>query len=359
MIWIAVFIPLIRLNDSLSDVHERLEADLTYTTLGAYLEGAPPVQAIALFDVKDRAAPGNGWRLLLKPAAHADLRLGNRAGSVRNEIFGGGGSSAVTCRDGANAPDGKAIWPLADGEVVRALSFCWRGRLDHDALWQVAVPATLHLDERLTAPQIGELNRRIAEQKDVFAWYRPQVQIWTHECKVTLPYLWQAEGYARDDWIPLWIEAQVARRFAALLADLPHDLTVDDGYSSTYVMNADPATGLSEDGLAEGTPYFRLRDPNGSLVVPGLSLFRPVLRLSGTAEACARFDSVDVADLAVPFRDMAMLTAAIAAGKVDPNSGGALTDADALRDPVLERQTTEEITYPVNFIEGRPPVAQP
>lgn len=132
-------------------------------------------------------------------------------------------------------------------------------------------------------------------------------------------------------------------------------LFVDGGYTSTYARDPDPLIGLSEEGLQQETPFFRaLRADGTRVVVPRLSLYRPILLLRSSAEGCARFDALDLRDLGTHDRDPVALQTALAQALPDPSLAGIPVAIGALTPSDIQRDLSAAITYSVTYFEILP-----
>ncbi len=217
--------------------------------------------------------------------------------------------------------DAIGIEPLVAGNVYRAITSCAGEGTDIAGLTALARPAEQHFATALPLAEWQALDARVAADPALFAANaRPSRDAYDYSCSFEFPYVWEMDAAEGDYIINRYEDAVEAQ-----LATLPpgsFDLRLSNGYASTYVMHPDDGLETSIEGWAVGTSYTYIAREGEERKVPGLSFYRPELKVEGDAAACAAFDAIDFAPLWQGDRDMAAFEKAWAAGVVKPAPGG-------------------------------------
>jgi|GEM_PF-2088312 len=216
------------------------------------------------------------------------------------------------------------IEPLVAGNVYKSITRCKGQGTDIAGLTALARPALPHFANALPLAERRVLDARVAADPALYAVNaQPTNAAFDYRCAFEFPYVWEGDAAEGDYIINRYEDAVEAQ-----LATLPpgsYDLRFSNGYVSTYVMHPDEGLETSVEGWAVGTSYTYIVREGEERKVPGLSFYRPELRLDGDAAACALFDTIDFAPIWQDDRDMALFAKAWAAGVANPAQGGGRT----------------------------------
>jgi hypothetical protein len=205
----------------------------------------------------------------------------------------------------------------------------------------LARPVELHVASGLPLAEWQALDASVAADPALFAANaKPTNTAFDYSCSIEFPFVWEADAAGGTYLMTRYREAVDAQ-----LATLPPGsfaVWVSNGYSSTYVMHPDEGLETSVEGWAVGTSYTYIAREGEERKVPGLSFYRPEVKVGGDAAACAVFDAIDFALLWQGDRDMALFDKAWDAGVVKPAPGAGaqawtdLTGAQPARKPGVQ-----------------------
>ena len=234
------------------------------------------------------------------------------------------------------ARDVIGLEPLVAGNVHRPITTCAGEGTDFGGLAALARPAEPEFVSAISLAQWQALDARVGADPALFAANnQPSQAAFDYRCSFEFPYVWES-----DDASGTFLITRYRDAVAAALAGLPpgsFEMRLSNGYASTYVMY--PAEGMqtSIEGWAVETSFTYILRDGEERKVPGLSFYRPDVRIDGDAAACAAFDAIDFAPLWQGDRDIALIEKAWADGVVQqaqgsgPRDWGDLTGAPSLR----------------------------